>query len=184
LSGASWRSIEPRLAAADADPLYGRVLHLVDVENLLGGPTFSADRAIRGRLAYEAVVPGGIVNQVVISTSHWAAPSAWIAWPESARRVVRSGPDGADLALLDVLSYESVERRFDRVVIGSGDGIFAFAAARLQAAGCGVTVATRPESLSRKLRLAVRDIRFIETRSLEPLSRRPQDHHATRSKIG
>jgi NAD(P)-dependent dehydrogenase (short-subunit alcohol dehydrogenase family) len=53
------------------------------------------------------------------------------------------------LALLQVLATEKVDFRYDRVVIGSGDGIFAFPAARLQAAGCEVTVVTRPDALSR-----------------------------------
>jgi hypothetical protein len=141
----------------------GRVLHLIDVENLLAGPNFGGSLALRGRAAYDAVAPIGVVNQVVVSTSHRAAPSAWFAWPQSARRLVRSGPDGADSALIDIVACERLERRFDRIVIGSGDGIFAFPAARLQAAGCPVTVVTRPECLSRALRLAVRDVRFIAT---------------------
>jgi uncharacterized LabA/DUF88 family protein len=75
---------------------------------------------------------------------------------------VRSGENGADLELLAILAQESVETRFDRVVIGSGDGIFALAAARLQAAGVNVTVVVRRGALSRSLRLSVRDVRFID----------------------
>jgi NYN domain len=140
----------------------GRFLHLVDVENLAGGATFGEAEATAVRRAFEGVAPSGSVNQVVLATSHHAAVSAWFAWPASARRLVRSGADGADLALLQVLATEKVELRYDRVVIGSGDGIFAFPAARLQAAGCEVTVVTRPDALSRQLRLAVRDIRLIQ----------------------
>jgi NYN domain len=138
-----------------------RALHLIDVENLLGGPNFDRRQAAWGRAAYLATAPDAIVNQLVISSSHRAAPAAWFAWPYSTRRLVRSGPDGADLALLDLLSVEQVHTRYDRVVIGSGDGIFALPAAKLQAAGCAVTVVTRGESLARELRLAVRDIRFL-----------------------
>jgi hypothetical protein len=75
---------------------------------------------------------------------------------------VRSGPNGADLALLEVLEREEVEGRSSRVVIGSGDGIFAEAAARLQAGGVDVTVVTRAQSLSRRLRLAALNVRFID----------------------
>lgn len=167
MTNASWPRLETRWLRVDANEPCGRALHLIDVENLLGGPTFSIEQAARARLAYEAVAPAGIVNHVVISTSHWAAGPAWFAWPRSARRLVRSGPDGADLALLDLLARERVERRYDWIVIGSGDGTFDFEAARIQAERCRVSVVARPESLSRKLRLAVRDIRYIEKPPLE-----------------
>lgn len=98
----------------------------------------------------------------VLATSHFAAGQAWMAWPSATRRLVRSGADGADLALLDVIDSESLHLRFDRVVIGSGDGIFALAAGRLQRLGCPVTVVSRRDRLSRQLRLAVRDVRFID----------------------
>lgn len=139
-----------------------RVLHLVDVENLLGGPNFTPERAAWVHRAYAATAPNGRVNQVIVATSHRAAPSTWFAWPESARRLVRSGPDGADDALLHVLAAESVERRFDHVVIGSGDHIFAFRARRLQNDGRQVSVVAVRGSLSNQLRLAVADIRFLD----------------------
>jgi uncharacterized LabA/DUF88 family protein len=42
-------------------------------------------------------------------------------------------------------------RRFDRIVIGSGDGAFVDLAERLTAAGRRVEVVSRPASLSRRL---------------------------------
>jgi hypothetical protein len=144
------------------DQQLGRVLHLVDVENLVGSADFSIEDAARVHAAYERVAPVGSINQLILATSHRAAPSAWFGFPTGARRLVQSGPDGADLALLEVVQTESVAARFQHVVLGSGDGIFAFMVAGLQAKGCGVTVVSRQESLSRELRLAVRDVRFIE----------------------
>jgi hypothetical protein len=85
----------------------------------------------------------------------------WFGWGE-ARRVVRSGRDGADLALVQIVDTENVASRFERVVIGSGDGIFAEPAARLQSLGASVTVVSRRESLSRELSFAVRDVRILE----------------------
>lgn len=140
-----------------------RVLHLIDAENLLGGADCSFAAARQGRTAYEAVAPLGDVNQMILSTSHHAARSAWFAWPGDVRRLIRSGPDGADTALLDVIAAEGLADRFGHVVIGSGDGIFALPAARLQAEGCSVTVVAHQSALSRRLRLAVRDIRFMQT---------------------
>lgn len=80
----------------------------------------------------------------------------------TARRLVRSGENGADLALLQVLEQESVAERYDRVVLGSGDGIFAYAAAGLQAVGVDVTVVSRSDALSRRLGFAVRDVRSMD----------------------
>jgi NYN domain len=139
-----------------------RVFHALDVENLVGTPNFSATEAGLVYGAYDRVAPHGAVDQLVIATSHYAAPSAWFGFPSSARRLVRSGLNGADHALLEVLERESIAARFDHVILGSGDGIFAFAAAALQRAGCGVTVVTRRSALSRHLRLAVRDVRYLD----------------------
>ncbi len=148
------------------DPAQGRALHLVDVENLLGGTDFTeADVAAVAR-NYRQIARVGADDLVVVASSHHTALPVWFGWGE-ARRLVRSGSDGADLALLDVVKHEDVAVRFERVVIGSGDGIFAFGAAALQRDGVGVTVVSQRESLSRQLRLAVRDIRLL-ARELEP----------------
>jgi hypothetical protein len=144
------------------DPGIRRVLHLVDVENLVGSADFSIEDAVRVHAAYERVAPVGSINQLILATSHRAALPAWLGFPGSARRLVRSGPDCADLALLEIVEKESVAGRLQHVVLGSGDGIFAFMAAGLQAGGCGVTVVSRVGALSRQLRLAVRDIRLID----------------------
>ena len=139
-----------------------RTLHLVDVENLAGGPSVEPWLARAICASYEVVAPTGYGDHIIVATSHFAAPVAWFAWPPEARRLVRSGVDGADWALLEVLERENVAARFAHVVIGSGDGIFAMAAARLQSAGCAVTVVARRRALSRQLRLAVRDVRYLD----------------------
>jgi hypothetical protein len=140
----------------------GRLLHLLDVENLVGSADFSREKVATMYRAYLEAAPHGLVDQLVAATSHHSALAAWFGLPERARRLVQSGADGADLELLRVLAFEAVELRYDRIVIGSGDGIFAGQAARIQGAGGNVTVVTRPEALSRRLRLAVRDIRFLD----------------------
>jgi hypothetical protein len=59
------------------------------------------------------------------------------------RYLVRSGPDGADLELLDLIGRERVAERFSCVPIASGDGPFAPPAAALARTGCQVTVVSR-----------------------------------------
>jgi hypothetical protein len=132
-----------------------RALHLVDIENLIGlaRPSF-ADVAA----CYDAYCPLIRCHDlVVVACNHGAfAAVAW-GWPD-ARRLVRSGDNGADEALLDVLRYERIDERFNAVVVGSGDGIFAEAVAGLGGLGVAVTVVSRREALSRRLRLAARHI--------------------------
>lgn len=139
----------------------GRALHLVDVENLVGGTTFSEVDVAVTAAAYERVASIGLRDLVTVASSHFTAMPTWFGWG-SARRLVRSGPDGADLALIEVIETEGVATRFSRVVIASGDRIFAQSAARLQAQGVEVTVVTRAEALSNHLRLAVRDIQYLD----------------------
>ena len=103
----------------------------------------------------------------MIATGATAAPVAFFDWGR-ARRLLRRGVNGADLALLQVIESENLGRRFERVVIASGDGIFAEACANLQSTGCHVTVVTRPGALSTRLRLAVRDIRYLRREPIMP----------------
>src|SRR5262249_4749247 len=104
----------------------------------------------------------GGVDQVVVASNHLTWLNAALGWPR-ARYRVRSGPDGADLALLDVLRYENVAGRFTHVAIGSGDHLFAGEAARLAAPGGWVTVVSRRRSLSPRLALAAREVIFLDT---------------------
>jgi hypothetical protein len=138
-----------------------RSLHLVDVENLLGGTSFTETDVVVAAAAYGTVAAVAAGDLVVVSSSHHTAFATWFGWGD-ARRVVRSGQDGADLALIEIIETENVAMRFDRVVIASGDKIFAVSAAQLQAAGVEVTVVSRRQSLSRQLRLAVRDVRYLD----------------------
>jgi hypothetical protein len=144
-----------------------RSLHLVDIENLMGGPAFTVEDAADLVGEYAPVAELGPKDLTVVASSHYAAYAAWFGWP-NARRLVKSGRDGADLALADVMLNEDICRRFERVVVGSGDGIFAHPSAWLQANGCSVTVVCRPGSLSRELAFAVRDVRFLRVHRLTP----------------
>lgn len=144
-----------------------RSLHLVDMENLAGGTSFGETVAAQISSEYSRVASFGSCDLMVVASSHYTAPAVWFGCPLQARRLPpRSGKNGADTALIDAVLKEDVAR-FDRVVIGSGDGIFAELAARLQAAGLQVTVVCRPGTLSRRLRLAVRDVRYLEFMTCE-----------------
>jgi hypothetical protein len=139
-----------------------RRLHLVDIENLVGDPLPSLGQVRRARGLYEARLAFGAMDQVEVASSHLALVNAALGWPYAHYRT-RSGPDGADLALLDVLRHEDVAGRFTHVVIGSGDHLFAEEVARLAGQGVWVTVVSRQHSLSRRLELAAREVIFLGT---------------------
>jgi hypothetical protein len=61
-----------------------------------------------------------------------------------------------------VLQRENVANRFTHVAIGSGDHLFAEAAAHLAAEGVWVTVVSRQRSLSARLALAAREVIFLD----------------------
>lgn len=64
------------------------------------------------------------------------ATAAFLALPAGVRRVVGADrPDGADLALIGSVDVDWVADRFGRVVIGSGDHIFAALAGELRQRG-------------------------------------------------
>jgi hypothetical protein len=139
-----------------------RTLHVVDIENLVGTATPTLRQVIEVQDRY-LVCPGfGAEDQVVMAASRRGLLNAALGWPH-ARYRVRSGRDGADLQLLDVLLHENVAGRFTHVVIGSGDGTFGRAAAYLTARGVWVTVVSRRDSLSVHLARAVRDVIYLDT---------------------
>ncbi len=150
--------------AAPTDWLPGQTLHLVDLENLLYGSCFCTEAAVAVlHRSYRRLA--GCVDQdrVVLATGSSAAEAgAWFGWPGQPRRLVRSGLDGADRELLSVLDELAIEDRFQRVVLASGDGIFAAPCAALLARGVHVTVvAANSVALSRRLKAAAIDIRFL-----------------------
>jgi hypothetical protein len=138
-----------------------RRLHLVDIENLAGDSRPSLSQVRQAQGLYTDCLTVGAMDQVEVASSHLTLLNAALGWPH-ARYRVRSGPDGADLALLDVLRHENVANRFTQVAIGSGDHLFAEQAARLAGQGVWVTVVTRRRSLSRQLELAAREVVFLD----------------------
>lgn len=141
--------------------LRGRRLVVVDIENVVGGAVLKQDQAVSVRRSLERVAGLNGAEHIVIGVSHCGLLPTGLAWP-TARRVVRSGKDGADLALLDVLTQERVEARFDEVVVASGDGIFTEAVAALGRAGLCVTVVARSGHCSKRLHMRSRRTILID----------------------
>jgi len=137
-----------------------RALHLVDVENLAGTSRPSEAEVIAVLDRYRLAVPVAPTDLVVLAANRATAAAAGWAWPGPLVRAA-SGPDGADLALLEEARPEEVAGRFARVVIASGDHVFAPAATALRAAGVVVEVVARPRSLAAALRQAATTVRLL-----------------------
>lgn len=138
-----------------------RRLHLVDIENLAGASLPSLSQVREALSLYANRLAFGTMDQVEVASSHLTLLNAALGWPH-ARYRIRSGPDGADLALLDVLRHENVASRFTHVTIASGDHLFAEEAANLAVRGVWVTVVSRRRSLSPRLALAAREVIFLD----------------------
>jgi hypothetical protein len=139
-----------------------RALHVVDIENLAGAPIPSRGQVTVVQDWYMTRLGLGADDHVVMAANHKALLNAALGWPHVRYRV-RSGTDGADLELLDVLLNEDVATRFRHVVIGSGDGVFGEVAAALRDRGVRVTVVSRRGSLSLRLaRAAAWDVIYLD----------------------
>lgn len=154
-----------------------RTLHLIDIENLAGSAVPSLGQVQELRTLYRRRLKPGADDQIVLACNHRAFRTAGFGWLDS-RHMVRSGRDGADRELLDVMYYENIAERFARVAIASGDGAFTEEAARLAKLGCRLIVISRRESLSARLALVAHEVIFIDEASHVTLKRLSPRHQA------
>ncbi len=161
-----------------------RSLHLVDLENLLADPWArgpSVGHALdeyltraRFRAGDLVFVAGNPWLMVELGWSQLDSPT-----PVDCHRFAARGPQGADNKLLEASPMAWVTRRFDRLVIGSGDGVFADRLTAARASGLSVRIVSRPESLSGRLaRLDVPTEWFVGDAS----ARVPRAQRASRSR--
>lgn len=134
-----------------------RSLHLIDVENLTGSGTPSTVDLVDRRVEYASLGLVGPCDHLVIASNPYIAVDVGMTWP-CARLTVAHGADGADRALATVVFTEGVDRRYDHVVVASGDAYFVEAVVALQHAGVPVTVVSRSDALSNRLRLAATNV--------------------------
>jgi len=134
----------------------GRALHLIDLENLAGGPAVDVDEIARTWAAYRGGVPQTESDHVMVGSCSLFARKAWWVLPATGvQRRVRDGADGGELSLLDDLDLEQTARRFQRLVIASGDGMFTETALRARALGMHVHHVTGHGRPARRLLAAV-----------------------------
>ncbi len=125
----------------------------VDMENIVGG---SASDATLVRVAWEVLTryavrinPG---DHIVVGSGPKLARVAWFALPATGiRRIVGYGVDGADRALIGDVDLDMLARRYNRLVIVSGDGAFAELATSARSRGLAVTLVTFRNAASQAL---------------------------------
>jgi hypothetical protein len=129
-----------------------RTLHLVDLENLLGDPRAEGRTALHALDVYLELAAWRDGDVVVLATNPALMLTIAFALPVPMNTHTACGRDGADLALLSHAPPEWIAKRFDRLVIGSGDGIFAARARAAQERGVAVRVVARRGGCSKRLR--------------------------------
>jgi hypothetical protein len=149
-----------------------RGLHLVDLENLLADPWArgpAVGHAFDEYLERARFRPGDLV---FVAGNPWLMVELTWSHGVDCHRFAARGPQGADLKLLEAAPLAWVARRFERLVVGSGDGVFADRLAAASESGLSVRIVSRPEALSARLaRLDFPIEWFVGER--QPASRRP-----------
>lgn len=145
-----------------------RAVHLIDIENLAGYPVPNVGSVRELRDRYASRVGFGPIDQVVLACNHLAIGQAIFGWP-GVRYLIRSGKNGADTELINVIAYEDIAARFSRVVIASGDGIFSSQATALRTLGCHVTVVSRRAALSKRLQHTAHRLIYIDGPQAQPV---------------
>ena len=140
-----------------------RSLHLVDVENLLQNPFCEDVGYIKMTISDYKIASGWQVgDQVLVAANRWLCKTlAFSLQTWNCRLFTAEGPDGADLRLLKEGSQEKFLARFDQLVIGSGDGIFADVLTLGRKLGLKSVTVSQSSSLSAKLAAVSDEVRMI-----------------------
>ena len=129
-----------------------RAIHLVDVENIFALTHGKPVSCQAGEL-YRAIASVGDGDLIEVAADVTRVFDTKAAFPGAQLRHGRGhdGADRADRALIENFDIDHAAKRFDAVVIGSGDHAFIDVAYRARQRGLKVVVVSRPASLSRAL---------------------------------
>ena len=143
----------------------GRTAYFLDIDNLCGTGKASAAEVRRMFEAFLRAFQIGPNDQVYCAGTAMAAFVAARTYP-GFHVVVGKGKDGADRRLLELADPDFVSLRFERVVIGSGDGIFTELASDLRDRGVEVLLLLGHGFLNRRLGRAVDNVKKASGKSL------------------
>lgn len=146
-----------------------RSLHLIDLENLCGSglpPTSLIEKVWR---TYRYGLPTSPEDHYVVGSSHLFAMRAWFVLPDQGiQRRIRSGKDGGELAILADVDLDHAAGRYERLVIGSGDGMFTEAAKAAREHGLHVHQVSGLGSCSRALTASAHTHSRLRLAAIEP----------------
>lgn len=145
-----------------------RTLHLLDLDNLLGGSNAPRSSTVVESLVdrYEEAVGIEPGDHVVVAACTTIARDVFFDLPVSWRRLIGRGVDGADRALVEALPVDFIAARYNEVIIGSGDHFFAPLARELVSRGLIVAVACHSDRLSHCLNGVVQEgVRFTDEKA-------------------
>lgn len=118
-----------------------RLLHLVDIENEVGGHV-TPKTCLEFLAEYTRLGVIGDLDHVVVGCSPHSLRHLWVL-PTGWRRVMGpQGPQSADLALLDAEPSPRLLASYSGLVLASADGGFVELALRARDAGLKLTVVT------------------------------------------
>ena len=129
-----------------------RTLHLIDLENLVGDPRAGSPLVHETLTRFLRVARWRAGDHVIVASNPRLMEHVVFDPPVPWSAHATCGPDGADLMLLSLSPPELVVRRYARLVVGSGDGIFASRANAARDLGVDVLVVARAGGCSRRLR--------------------------------
>ena len=134
--------------------MYPRTAYFLDMDNLTGSgqPTSEQVRDVLDE--FERICRPGESDQVYCAGTAITAYHCADYRPNY-RVAAGRGKDGADKRLLELGDPEHVSRRFQRVVIGSGDGIFATIAHEYARRGLKVELIAGKGAISQSLKQAL-----------------------------
>lgn len=116
----------PRGVGKSVPLMQGRRLVIYDVENQQGSPNASALDVAQAFRFTRSVLSLTREDYVIFGMSHFTAERCAFALPTNqAALVVRSGPSGADLALIESVDLDRLSRHYSSLVVVSNDYIFA-----------------------------------------------------------
>jgi hypothetical protein len=142
----------------------GRRLHIIDPENLVGSGSCSEAQVSALHSEYTALAVGSS-DLALVASSHFNQMAVAFGWMDGFH-LVRSGPSGADLALIHAYREVPNMDSFDGIVIASGDGIFEDIALDAVTRGLPVTVVVGAGALSKRLRMmATQVISLVSART-------------------
>jgi hypothetical protein len=138
-----------------------RTMHLIDIENLCMASNPTLEQVIEARRYYIALLKPSENDQFLVTvSSRTNLAAAAFGWA-GADLKCREGHDGADILLAKAILEDHLDKRFDKVVVASGDGGLAPFVRYLTKVLKNVVVVSRPKSTAFAMRASGAQVKYL-----------------------